>query len=519
MSLSIRLRLVLLAGLTFLLALLVTQKINLVTADLGRHLKNGELVLQGDAWQIWRANFYSYTSSLYPFINHHWGSGVIFFLVWWISGFTGLSIFFSLITLLTFLLFFQLAWKNSRFSVAFLAAILVLPVLVSRVEIRPEAFSYLFSGIFFWILVNVSQKRLSSRFLYLLPSLMLLWVNLHLYFFLGFFLIGAFFLEELFLVLKRGRRLGDLSYLGNLGIVLGVSFLASFVNPAGLKGVLYPMQIFNNFGYRLFENQSVWFLDKIVRYPASLYFKIAFGVLVLSWLYVFLKRKKISISNLLFTICYSYLGWTAVRNFTLFGYFVLPIIAYNLRDIRAVGEIGKKPELEDFIAASVGAFLLLGLFLFNFSYWLARVSPSFGLEPGNEQAAEFFLKENLEGPIFNNYDNGGYLIYFLYPKEKVFVDNRPEAYPKEFFEKTYIPMQESEEKWREAEKEYRFNAIFFYRHDLTPWGQNFLVSRIKDSIWAPVYVDDWSIIFLKRSLQNQPLIQKYELPKEIFSVK
>jgi len=508
-----KLRLILIVGLFLLFTFLITRKINLATTDLGRHLKNAEVALQDDVLGGWRGvlrtNFFSYTYPDYPFVNHHWGSGVIFFLIWRTCGFVGLSIFFTIITLATFWLFFRLAWKNSRFSLALLIAILVLPVIVSRVEIRPETFSYLLAGIFLWVL----QRR---RLLWLLPFLELVWVNLHIYFFLGFFLIGAFFLEELFFLPKRGKRVGNLGYLRDLSIAGGLCLAASFLNPAGWRGVLYPLQIFKGYGYRLFENQAVWFLDKIVRYPPSLYFKIAFGVLVLSWIYVFVKKRSFSFCNLLFTICYSFIAWSAVRNFTLFGYFALPIIAYNLREIRVIGE---KPELEDFLAASVGALLLLGLFLPNSSYWLARLSLGFGLEKGNEKAAEFFLENHLSGPIFNNYDNGGYLIYYLFPKERVFVDNRPEAYPKEFFEKTYIPMQEKEEKWEQENKKYNFNTVFFYRLDLTPWGQNFLVSRIKDPSWAPVYVDDWSIIFVKRNAQNQALIQKYELPKEIFTVK
>jgi len=54
----------------------------------------------------------------------------------------------------------------------------------------------------------------------------------------------------------------------------------------------------------------------------------------------------------------------------------------------------------------------------------------------------FFKENNLQGPIFNNYDIGGYLIFNLFPQEKVFVDNRPETYSSEFFQEDYIPMQE-----------------------------------------------------------------------------
>jgi len=59
----------------------------------------------------------------------------------------------------------------------------------------------------------------------------------------------------------------------------------------------------------------------------------------------------------------------------------------------------------------------------------------FGLVQGNNQSAQFFIDNNIKGPLFNNYDIGGYLIYHFYPQEKVFTDNRPEAYSVSFFEK------------------------------------------------------------------------------------
>lgn len=497
-------------------SILVTQKINLVTADLGRHIKNGELIFThlDDIWEakkVLKTNLYSYTYSEYPFLNHHWGSGVIFYLIWRVFGFIGISVFFTLISLLAFLIFFRVAWKNSNFETSFLLSIIMIPVIVSRVEIRPEVFSCLLSGLFLWILLE------KKKWLWVLPALELLWVNLHVYFFLGLFLIGVFLLEKTFSLLKKGKFLSNLSDLGYLSKILFLSTFASLANPAGLKGFLYPFKIFEGYGYRLLENQSVWFLDKIVRYPPNLFFKIGFGVLLVSWIFVLARKKKVIISNLIFSLFFSYLALTAVRNFSLFGFFALVIAAGNLRGIGKIREIGE--ETKYFLISSLSVLLILVLFLVSSVYWMGKVKVGFGLNKGTEKGALFFLQENLHGPIFNNYDNGGYLIYYLFPKEKVFVDNRPEAYSKEFFENVYVPMQEQEEIWKKTDQKYNFNVIFFYRHDLTPWSQTFLVSRVADPSWAPVYVDDYSIIFLKRNKINESLIKRFELPKAMFSVR
>jgi hypothetical protein len=142
-----------------------------------------------------------------------------------------------------------------------------------------------------------------------------------------------------------------------------------------------------------------------------------------------------------------------------------------------------------------------------------------GLAKDVEGSAGFFRSQGLQGPIFNNYDIGGYLIYYLFPRERLFVDNRPEAYPAEFFGKVYAPMQEDEKVWAEMDRKYGFQVIYFYRHDQTTWGQPFLIRRIDDPAWAPVFVDGYTIILAKRGGVNQKVIEKFELPRSIFGVK
>src|SRR5581483_10655807 len=128
--------------------------------------------------------------------------------------------------------------------------------------------------------------------------------------------------------------------------------------------------------------------------------------------------------------------------------------------------------------------------LFNFSGRLPW-NRNFGLGvlPGAFDSSDFIKQNNIQGPIFNNYDIGSSIDFTLFPQEKAFVDNRPEAYPAEFFSDVYIPMQENPDAFAQVDSRYHFNAIYFYRLDMTPWGQQFLVAMVKNPDWAPVYVD------------------------------
>jgi hypothetical protein len=507
-----------------LLDLFMFKNINLASADLGRHLKNGQIFLENH--EIPKTNFYSYTQPDYPFVNHHWGSGAVFYMVWKLTGFSGLSFFYITLNLLTFIIFFQISKKKGRLALAIPAALLAIPLIGERTEVRPEVFSYFFSAIFLWILWSYHKNKISHRWLYALPFLEIVWVNFHIYFILGFMLIGAFWLEELMYHSKIIARifareaLASYEKFKKLSLVFFLAIIGSLINPYGVTAVLYPFNIFRNYGYRIIENQSVWFLERlgVTHDPNYLLYKIVALMLIMSFiLLLIMNRRRFSLSLFGISSVLCVMAGFAIRNFTIFGFFAIPAISYNIGNA-----LRKKVSLDDLnlkLAAGVAS-----IAIFSFIFWqnsdkiMASGDASLGLFPGVEKAAEFYKAQKIQGPIFNNYDIGSYLIYYLYPQQKVFVDNRPEAYPVDFFEKVYIPMQENNETWKKVDAEYNFNSIFFYTNDATPWGQNFLVTRIDDPNWAPVFADNFAIIFLKRNEQNKNIIEKDEIPRSHFGV-
>src|SRR3989338_6721781 len=116
----------------------LAQKINLVTADLGRHIKNGEIMLAHHS--LVATNLYSYTNPDYPLVNHHWLTGGIFFIIEKLGGFPLLSLVYIGISIATLIFFLSLAWRSSRFEIALLTSLITLPLLSTRVEVRPEVF-------------------------------------------------------------------------------------------------------------------------------------------------------------------------------------------------------------------------------------------------------------------------------------------------------------------------------------------------------------------------------------------
>ncbi len=486
--------------------LFLTHQINLVTADLGRHIKNGETLLQNAS--VLTTNFYSYTNPDFPVINHHWGSGLIFYFLWNLFGFAGTEFFFIIVSLATLWLFFLAIRPKAGIGLAALVSGVVVLILAERTEIRPEALSYLFAALLFLILLRFRDSPGNPKYLkalYVIPFAQILWVNTHIYFILGPVVVGVFLVESLVTNRIIARR---------LFFILFFTLLASFVSPFGVYGLVEVFTIFKNYGYPLVENQSVWFLENVLgKRPGLTIFKIIFSLTALSFLVPIFRKewRKIEISSVLFTLGFGGMAWFATRNIALFGFFAIPVIISNLKGFFQDLSATEKRSTDVFAAFALAVAILLSVssgMLKYFPYWRGG---GVGLEQGNSAAADFWKREGLKGPIFNDYDIGGYLIFHLYPQEKVFVDNRPEAYPSGFFQKTYIPMQENADVWKAAEDRYGFNAIVFSRNDATPWGQQFLAARANDSEWAPVFLDSNIIIFLKRTEVNLPVIKKFGL--------
>jgi hypothetical protein len=489
-----------LSSLIFLFGL---NKINLITADIGRHLINGKLLAEQHT--LVSNNHYSYTMQDQLVTNHHWLSGVIFYYIFQLAGFNGLSIFYAAILTTAFIFFLLIGKSRSSWWPLVLTTVLSLPLIGLRAEVRPEVFSLLFLSLEIWLLLRIVDKRQFKWSWWLVFGLIqVLWVNLHLFFFLSWGVVGAMLIQQL--VLKKQPAIKFLL------ILLAVIVAASFISPFGYKSVIEPLFIFQDFGYQLAENQTLIFMIQrfgILRYWHGLVIAIlglgAGGYLI--W-----RRRFKHLFAALLLISFSIFALVMNRFVPMMGLMMVGFGSW------VVGDLVSKNELvEKSLFPFLSVFLLL-VFMSTKSY-LSPLNNGFGvgLAPGVEGSAQFFKQHNLSGSIFNNYDIGGYLIHQLFPEQRVFIDNRPEAYSTEFFQQ-YIAAQEDEGSWKQLDEKYNFETIFFYRHDLTPWAQPFLIARIKDEIWVPVYVDDYVLILVKDNEHSQSVVKEFKLAPETFVI-
>ncbi|MEI7998705.1 MAG: hypothetical protein WCH62_04285, partial [Candidatus Omnitrophota bacterium] len=451
----------------------VATPIKFTGADLGRYIKNGELLFQGN-WDILYKNFYTYTHPNYPFINHHWFFGVICFVIWHVFDFVGLSLAYVALILLTFWLFFKEAKHLSSFSVACVFGLLAFPLIACRSEIRPEGVSMFFCALFLWLANLYQLKRLKAIHLNIWLSLIqIIWVNTHIFFGLGPVLIATFWLQAKINLNKEEAH--DLK--GTIGLLLG----ACLINPSGVSGALAPFNALKGLGVSISEDQNVFFMLQRFHDLLYPYFLITLPILIFPWV-VLVKKDGIKkhLSFLILIFLFSLAAIEKIRFITPYGYFFIPLSCYAWEQLMQKWSASLKEKV-------LCSFLLLGILasvLINFD---SNKNPYFGLAPGVNNAAEFYKRSGLTGTIFNNYDIGGYLIFYLSPQHKFFINNEVDAFPTSFFTNIYIPMQINENVWKKLESKYRFNVIFFARHEQTDWwGHLFITRRLEDASWCPV---------------------------------
>jgi len=480
-------------GLVFLLGV---HTLTSVYQDIGRHLTLGRIIWESGS--VPGTNLFSYTHPDFPFSNHHWLGEVLLYLGERAFGLHGLILAKALVLAAAFGLALAAAWRTRTAPWGMLAGVVAALVLMERTDVRPEIFSFLFLGWFLFVL----YRRPHSRLLWTLPLVQTLWVNAHIYFFMGPFLVLAWWAGE---VAQSGKSalLGRRHWL-----LVALVALATLVNPHGLSGALYPLTMWGNYGYSIVENKSPFFL-RAFGYPWLTTWAL-FGAISLAVAGFIANRRHLraNVAGLLLMAGTAPLALVMIRNYPLLALCFLPVFLKN------IDEAGWRIRSRAAAGWGVALTALLGAFVASGQLYAKTGFPSkqFGLivPEGHRASVDFFRAAGIRGPLFNNFDIGSFLIWKL-PEEPVFIDGRPEAYPAAFIEDVYKRMQDTPAVWAEQSAKYGINAIFWNAADITPWSRTFVARITADPAWVPVYRDNGIFILVRDAPQNAAIIASHRL--------
>jgi len=105
-------------------------------------------------------------------------------------------------------------------------------------------------------------------------------------------------------------------------------------------------------------------------------------------------------------------------------------------------------------------------------------------------AVDFIERTGIAGPIFNDYDWGGYLIWKLYPQRKVFIDGRADLYGDDFIF-GYLRMYGGERGWRDGLDRFGIQTVLVQPNSA-------LTTLLReDKGWRTVFEDQEAVVFAR----------------------
>lgn len=145
----------------------------------------------------------------------------------------------------------------------------------------------------------------------------------------------------------------------------------------------------------------------------------------------------------------------------------------------------------------------------------ARTEPGIGLTYRSIDTAQFLLENRIAGPMFNDPDIGSYLIYYLYPEQRVFIDNRfGDTYSTEFVANDFLPMLLNETVWSQKSLEYQISTIILSTESQLAGLRQFIIKRIHDPEWVLVHADQHAVVFIRNLSDNRDLIDAHGITSE-----
>src|SRR4030043_2383878 len=484
------------------LAIILSGKGSLLgDADTGYHIRAGEYIIGN--LKVPDHDIFSHISPPVKWTAHEWLSEVIFALIHRVSGLTGIVAAASILIASIYALLFKFL-RSSGVNIIVAALVVALATGTSTIHwlARPHIFSLLLTLIWYMILDTYQSKK--RNYLYLLPLLMVLWVNLHGGFIAGFMLLAVYITGNLLkaFFVKEDRH--EASQRTKMLIIISFfCLLASLLNPQGYKILLFPFELTAN--KFIMDNVNEWLSPNFhtdLRYEYMLLLMILmFGI----------SKLKLNAIETLLVILFTHMSLFSARYIPLYAIILSPIIArridpliLTLSDRKLINRFLSIADRATLTDSKTKGYLwsLLAVAALIITLFMGKIEYSFDKKKLPVDAVQFMKKEKITGNMFNNDEFGDYIIYAAWPEYKVFFDGRSDMYGVKRM-KEYIKVVRIEQGWDVVLKKYNINWIIY--------GANSALSQflLERNDWKLIYADKVASIFLKNAAENQYLINKY----------
>ncbi len=499
-------------------------------AGIGWHIRTGQLILAIHA--IPRVDPFSSTMAGQPWFAWEWLYDLLVGFLGTVAGLNAIVLFTAVIIATTFTWTFRLLLRrNTNFLLALILVLLAASASMIHFLARPHVVSWLFTVAWFWILDSSEQScsnpaadSSTSPSLWLLPLLMIVWVNLHGGFLVGFVLLAIYWISaawqsirlktdrfaDVLQSIRAGKRARTLSLIGLL------SALATFVNPYGWK---LDIHIYRYLSNRFLMNHIDEFQSPNFHGVAQ---KCFAGLLLLTLVALAIKKREtgaVRLSQFLVLLFAVYSGLYASRNIPVSSLLLIlvtgPWLSEAMKGLREKSG-DKLTTLKPFLhrMQAIDRDLrghLWPIAAVALACWIAAHAGKLGATQLMDahfdakrfpvEAVNYLENQNIPGPVLSPDSWGGYLIYRLYPQTKVVLDDRHDLYGQEFL-KSYLKMMHVEPGWKDFLEQHQAGCI------LVPKDSALDNILLETQDWKSIYNDDVAVLFIRASTsQHEPKLQ------------
>ncbi len=443
---------------------------------------------------VLKHDIFSFLPTKVLWVDHEWGSGVVFYFFVKYFGDSGLFILKALILFAIFFLIIKtIRLQNGKntagiFYFIFLGFSL-LPGIANL--LRSQMFTYLFFTL--WIYILEKMRREEIRLPWILPLTMLCWVNMHGGFLAG---IGLVIIYAFGALLNREKYL---KYFGLLALIIPVTL----INPYGfhlwnfiIDAALMPRPYVTEWMPVSFNGP--FHVMKGLKIHVHAGFMIFSLLTVIAGIKLYVQKGKPDWTRILLFILLFYVGIRHQRHAT-FLVLAVPAIFYyhyvNLFD-----------PLQNFIPNNPSdqmrktwmnlkqcfGYVVLAMIII---FMLPQLSNKARLDPLRYPVGsfEFIRQNNISGNLATTFGWGSYAFWKLYPQCRVLIDGR---YEEVYSNDIYLPaMQclENKGSCHDLLTKYNTDILVLSKNTFSP------DDVLSFSNWGIVYQDVSSVVLLPKN--------------------
>lgn len=476
-----------LASLSFILAYLYLYFAALPLfqdADVPWHLATGELILKQGKLPL--TDPWSFASNGEPWYIISWLWDIIMALVSSALGLKGLFLFtIAMPALAVALLAYALLNRREAGGDAIILTLFMVAIGMADFTVaRPHLAAYLFIVIS-QLVLHKSRNNETSRALWLLPLLMIPWVNMHGSFLVMFTLLGAYGLEAIFT-----RRW---SWLKQLLIISAASVVALLINPYGITMAVAVMRT----------------LDSVITRYIMEWLPFVFGnsLGISAWLIIFIvagiaREPRVPVADKILSLAWLLVTLFSMRNAMVFLLVSAPALAIGLDALaKQLASIRtprpdmlltlQAPGMRERLAIAAVVIVIAGAPLLHMLRGQTYLTPD-----DDAAAAIAYLQEHLRGKrILNDYSYGGRIIYETGGTTPIFVDGRAGTAYSEAILSDYLAFLQLEKDWERAMEKYRIDGIMS-GNDL-PFAKAYATGQYREH-WKQVYHDEVAGVYMRK---------------------